>query len=294
MGGPTGSGKTELSLKLAQYFGCPILSADSRQFYREMSIGTAKPTAVELSAVRHYFINSLSIREDYSVGQFERDCIALLEELHESYKVIIAVGGTGLYLRAIYQGIDQFPAVEENLIENYKKKLALNGITTLQDELKIKDPEYASIVDLNNPHRLIRALSVIASTGDTFSSFRTGTKAERSFSTIKIRTELDRAILYNRINHRVDQMISSGLIDEVKGLEAYYDHNALNTVGYKELIQYLRGKTTEAEAISKIKQHTRNYAKRQITWFNNQGDWYPVNPQDVQSIIGYIEDQMTK
>lgn len=294
IGGPTASGKTSLSIALAQYFSCPIISADSRQFYKEMNIGTAKPAEEEMRGIVHHFINSLSIHDEYSVGQYERECIDLLNDLFEKHDIIILTGGSGLYLKAIEEGIDEFPTVKSEDIDHYKTIHTLHGNSALQNELIENDPEYAAITDMDNPHRLIRALSVIKSTKKKFSSFRKGKNPKRSFRTIKIKIDIDRSELYERINTRVDHMISLGLIDEVRSLMPYKHLNPLNTVGYKEIIAFLSGQISRETAILKIKQHTRNYAKRQMTWFNNQGMWHCVDANDLEGTIVYLEGIMAK
>ena len=281
IGGPTASGKTSMAIELAKIYQCDIISADSRQFYKEISIGTAKPTIEDRAGVKHHFIDSLSIGDPYSAGQFERDALHLIKEKHRKQDYVIVVGGTGLYHRAIYQGLDAYPKVEKNILAYYDQILSSKGISILQEELRLKDPTYASKVDMDNPQRLIRALSVIKVSNKTFSSFQTSSITKRKFQSIMLSINLDRVLLYQRINKRVDSMIQEGLIQEAKSVYHLRYLNSLNTVGYSELFKYFDGIWTKNEAIEKIKQHTRNYAKRQITWFKNQDDWTQV--QDLES-----------
>lgn len=292
IGGPTASGKTSLSIALAKHYSCPIISADSRQFYREMSIGTAKPDTDELAAAEHHLINSLSIHEPYSVGQFERDVIALLNRLYQQHDVVILVGGTGLYIKAVCEGLDDFAKVNQTDVQYYQNLFDTNGITFLQKELQEQDLEYAATVDMYNSHRLIRALSYIKSTGQKFSAQLNKKTIARQFTPHYISLALDRKLLYDRINRRVDQMILNGLTEEVKILYPYKHLNSLNTVGYKELFRHFDGEWTLEQAIDKIKQHSRNYAKRQITWFKNQGDWQHVDPSKTELVLQYLDGSM--
>lgn len=292
IGGPTASGKTSLAVDLAMHYGCEVISADSRQFYREISIGTAKPKESELQGVKHHLIDSLSIHDDYSAGHFERDVIALIREIHTSQDLIIVAGGTGLYHRAIYEGLDQYPPVDKSVVAIYTKRLKDQGIASLQEELTSRDPVYAAQVDLNNGHRLIRALSVIACSDKPFSQFQEHKTAERNFTPIKLAIQIDRNLLYERINKRVDLMIKQGLLDEARNVYPHRSLNSLNTVGYKELFDYLDGASDLETAIDKIKQHTRNYAKRQITWFKNQDNWHTVT--GLTDAIRQIDDLIQK
>ncbi len=290
IGGATASGKTALAIRLAQHFGTCILSADSRQFYQEMNIGTAKPTAAELAAAPHYFINHLPIHKAYSVGDFERDAIQLLQQLFENQAIIILVGGTGLYLRAVCEGIDDLPTTPLSIRQDLEQIYQNEGIAPLQAELQTADPIYFATVDTQNPMRLIRALSVIRATGKPFSAFRTGEKAKRFFTPIYLKTEMPRPMLYERINKRVDVMLENGLLEEVKNLLPFRHLQALQTVGYQEFFDYLEGKTTFEQAVELVKQHSRNYAKRQETWFRKSPPQYlPVDPANWQQVIEYIE-----
>lgn len=287
--GPTAVGKTALAVELAKFYNCPVVSADSRQFYKEMSIGTAKPTLEEMQNVPHYFINNISIHETYNVGQFERDAIDCIELLFKNHENIILVGGSGLYINAILNGVDEFEEIpspiRQQLIKDYEEK----GLTYLQEELKQKDEVYYNQVDLNNPQRIMRALEVCIHTDKPYSSFRTKEKKKRSFETFNILINTDRESLYSRINKRVDMMMQNGLLEEVKTLYPYKHVNALNTVGYKELFDFIDGKFTLEEAVNLIKQNSRRYAKRQLTWFNHQGDFESFEPTDFEKIKAYLD-----
>ncbi|MCC6838354.1 MAG: tRNA (adenosine(37)-N6)-dimethylallyltransferase MiaA [Bacteroidia bacterium] len=287
--GPTAIGKTALSIQLAKHFNTFILSADSRQFFKEMSIGTAKPTQEEMQGITHYFIDSHSISEDFNVGKYEADAIQLLEKLFKETNLVLLVGGSGLYVDAVCNGLDELPEANENIRKQLEETYQKNGITALQEQLKELDPDYYAQVDLNNPQRLLRALEVCLSTGKPYSKQRTGAKKERNFNCIKIGLNTDREELYNRINQRVDMMMQQSLLEEVKQLLPYKNKNALQTVGYKELFDHLEGKISLNEAVELIKQHTRNFAKRQLTWFrrDEQIKWF--EPKQLNDIISYVE-----
>lgn len=267
VGGPTASGKTKLAIEIAKKTNTEIISFDSRQIYKEMSIGTAKPSSEELAEVSHHFINHKSIHDDYSAGEFEIEAIELITKLHKKYDELVLVGGTGLYLDAILYGLEKMPEVNQDikndLIQNYKEK----GIHYLQNLLETKDPEYYSEVDKSNPIRLLRALEIIESSGKKYSELRTGKKAIRDFSYEIVIPTFDRKELYERINSRVVNMFHDGLVEEVKSLIQYRNYNALQTVGYTEVFEYLDSKISMIDCISKVQQNTRRYAKRQITWF---------------------------
>ena len=268
--GATAIGKTALSIQLAQHFNSEIISADSRQFYKELKIGATPPSQEELIKVKHHFIQHLSVKDDYNVGLFEKDAIAVLYTLFKKTDTLIMAGGSGLYIDAVCNGLDTFPEVAEKikkeLIAEYKNK----GITFLQDELKKRDPVYFDIVDINNPQRLIRALAVIRESRKPFSSFRNKTSAKRDFKISHFSLEMEREKLYERINRRVDLMMEEELLKEVENLIPYKNKNALQTVGYKELFSYFDGEISLEEAINKIKQNTRRFAKRQISWFKRE------------------------
>lgn len=278
--GPTAVGKTVAAIKLARHYNTVIISADSRQFFKEMSIGTAKPSPDELAAAKHYFIDSHSITESFNVGDFETEGLKLLDELFKVHDIVILAGGSGLYVKAICEGFDNLPTVEPAVRERLNNELAENGITYLQQKLAAADPAYYAEVDTHNPQRLIRALEVFESTGKPFSSYRTASTRQRPFNIVKIGLNLSREQLYNRINERVDLMIAEGLIKEAENLIPYREANALKTVGYNELFDYFDGKTDMHTAIELIKQHTRQFAKRQLTWFNKDKAIVWANPFD--------------
>ncbi|HEK22236.1 tRNA (adenosine(37)-N6)-dimethylallyltransferase MiaA [Mucilaginibacter sp.] len=287
--GPTASGKTAAAIQLAQHYNTVIVSADSRQFFREMSIGTAKPTTSELAAAPHYFIDTLSVTEPYSVGDYERECLALLEQLFKTYKVVIMVGGSGLYIKAVTEGFDDLPTASPDIRDRLNTELAVNGIAELQQRLKLVDPDYYHTVDINNPQRVIRALEIYEATGKPMSGYLTGTKNQRGFDTIKIGIDLPREELYNRINMRVDAMMLDGLLPEVEKLYSLRSYGALNTVGYVELFDYLDGKVSLSDAIDKIKQNTRRFAKRQLTWFRKDNELHWLNAAE---IISFTEKEV--
>jgi len=287
--GPTASGKTAAAIQLAKHFDTVIVSADSRQFYQEMSIGTAKPTPDELAAVRHYFINSHSITENFTVGDFEKECLSLLSELFKQHDKVILVGGSGLYIKAVCDGFDALPVADTAIRSRLNSELTAHGITSLRERLRIVDPVYHKIVDLNNPQRIIRALEVFESSGKPFSSFHSVSKVNRPFQVKKIGLKWPREILYKRINERVDTMINQGLIDEARLLLPYRHLNALNTVGYNELFDYFDSKTDLNSAVNLIKQNTRRFSKRQLTWFNKDNDIAWINGEsNFQVLINQI------
>ena len=293
--GPTGIGKTSLSLKLASYFEADIISADSRQFYKEIPIGTAAPTATELNVAKHHFIHHKSIKDSYSVGTFEKDANAQIEQSHLLNQVVIMVGGSGLYVDAVIKGFDDFPDVNPEIRTELNQELDTHGIEALQKELKELDPESYDSIALKNPHRLIRALEICRGTKQPYSSFLNKKKTKKSFKTISIGIKAERSLIYERINNRVDQMIESGLLEEVKAVFEHRNLNALNTVGYKELFHYFDGEWTLDFAISEIKKNSRRFAKRQLTWFqkNKKTKWfdYDTNPE---IIINYLNQELKK
>jgi len=287
--GPTAVGKTAAAIKLAQLLQTEIISADSRQFYREMSIGTAKPDAAELVQAKHHFIDSHSIKESFTVGDFEKEALQLLDELFKTHDKVIMVGGSGLFIQAVTQGFDNLPTAEPKIREQLNNEFAEKGIEYLQQRLKGADPDYYDQVDLNNPQRLIRALEVFEATGKPFSSYRKATINTRPFESIKIVLDLPREELYNRINQRVDIMIEQGLVEEVRSLLLYRHLNALNTVGYSELFNYFDGNTDLQTAIDLIKQNTRRFAKRQLTWFRKDKEMKWLMANDPNLIGGIIK-----
>ncbi len=289
LGGATATGKTALSIEVARHFQTEILSCDSRQFYREMNIGTAKPSPAELAAVPHHFINSLQISDEYSAGNFEKDALALLATLFQKKEVVVLAGGSGLFIRALCEGLDKFPQVPDAVKNAVLRLYQEQGITALQEELRSYDPVFFAQVDQQNPQRLMRALSVCRLTGQPFSSFLKKDKTGRPFKPIYILLQLEREVLYEQINRRVDLMMAAGLLEEARSLYPHRQLNALQTVGYQELFDYFDGKTTLEVAIAKIQQNTRRYAKRQITWFRKDAHWKTFSPQDKDLIIQYIE-----
>ena len=286
--GPTAIGKTGLAIKLAQYYKTEIVSADSRQFYREMEIGTAKPSSDELKAAKHHFINSHSITNIFSVGDYEREALELITRLFKDHDIAILVGGSGLFINAITNGFDDIPSSSVEVREKYNRLFHDEGISFLQEKLKSIDPTFYDEVDRNNPQRLIRALEVHETTGKPFSEFRNKIKKKRPFNIIKVGLNSDRQKLYENINNRVDIMINNGLIEEVEKLKSFWHLNPLNTVGYSELFDYFDGNSTKEEAIEKIKQNTRRFAKRQLTWFNKSEDIKWFQPDEVEIITTYL------
>ncbi|MCA5006439.1 tRNA (adenosine(37)-N6)-dimethylallyltransferase MiaA [Sphingobacterium bovistauri] len=287
--GPTAVGKTATAILLAQHFDTEIISADSRQFYREMTIGTAKPDTQELAAAPHHFINSHSIQEEYSAGDFERDAMKLLDELFLAKDVVIMVGGSGLFVRAVCEGLDDLPKATEGIREALNKSFEETGLEPLKQRLKDIDPAYYAIADIDNPQRVIRALEVYEATGNPMSFYQKKDLSKRPFDIVTIGLNMDRDKLYERINLRVDKMIGAGLLDEVKSLAAYRHKPAMLTVGYSEVFDYFDGKLTFEEAIDKIKQNSRRYAKRQITWFKKYGNTTWFQPNDIDAIISFTK-----
>ncbi len=291
--GPTAIGKTEMAISLASHFDTEIISSDSRQFYREMQIGTAVPAQKELGAVQHHFIQHKSIFDLYSVGDFERDTLQLLDKLFHEKDTVVMVGGSGLYTDAVTKGLDKFPKIDPEIRKKLNKIYAENGIGKLQEQLETEDPVYYKKVDKENPHRLIRALEVCLGTGKPYTSFLAKCTESRPFRTISIGLKADRQLVYERINTRVDGMIAQGLVQEVEKLKKHQNLNALQTVGYKELFNYLEGNWTLDFAISEIKKNTRRFAKRQMTWFrkNENTVWVP-HDIETDALISVVEDEM--
>ena len=290
--GPTAIGKTALAIELAKQYQTEIISADSRQFFKEMSIGTAKPSDEELTAAPHHFINSHSVTQFFSTGDFEVEALALLEKLFKKHQVLIMVGGSGLYINAVCNGLDEMPEIDLAIREKLNQQFATEGIAAIRKQLAELDPEYFEKVDQSNPQRMIRGLEVVLSTGQKLSSLLTSNKKERPFNIIKIGLNTDREKLYNQINHRVDVMIENGLVEEVKSLAAYKELNALKTVGYAEIFDYFDGKIDLPTAIDKIKQNTRRFAKRQLTWFRKDTETSWFEPNENNNIIAYLKDKL--
>ena len=291
--GPTAIGKTALSIKLAKHFNTEIISADSRQFFKEMQIGTAAPMPSELRAAKHHFIHHKSITEQYSVGTFEKDAIEKLTQLFNSHDVVIMVGGSGLYVDAVTKGLDYFPDISPEIRINLNKQLEEKGLEYLQKQLKELDLTSYNSIEISNPHRVIRALEICLGTDKPYSSFLNKEKGKRNFKTITIGLTADREIIYERINKRVDIMIQEGLLEEVKSLLKYQDLNALNTVGYKEFFNFLNTNWSLEFAISEIKKNTRRFAKRQLTWFKKNEDclWVDYN-SNIDSILQAINSKI--
>jgi tRNA dimethylallyltransferase len=291
--GPTAIGKTALSIKLANYFNTEIISADSRQFFKDMQIGTAAPSTEELAKAKHHFIHHKSIHDNYSVGAFEKDAISCLNTIFKSHNLAVMVGGSGLYVDAVTKGLDDFPEVESHIRETLNNDLETKGLPYLQDRLKDIDPISYKTIAINNPHRVIRALEICIGTGKPYASFLNKKSIKRNFKTISIGLTAERETIYNRINQRVDLMMQEGLLDEVKKLYNYKDLNALNTVGYKELFNYLDNEWELDFAISEIKKNTRRFAKRQLTWFKRDEEtmWFDYLT-DTSKIIEACEEKM--
>lgn len=292
--GPTAIGKTALAITLAQHFTTEIISADSRQFFKEMSIGTAKPHADELAAAKHHFIDSHSINTFFSTGDFEKQALGLLDEIFTRHDLAIMVGGSGLYLDAVTKGLDELPDTDMEIRSQLNQLFETEGLEPIKAQLEAADPEYYAKVDQANTQRLIRGLEFFLSTGKKVSSFLTNSKKERSFNIIKIGLNMERPLLYERINHRVDVMLEEGLLEEVKSLKDYRELNALKTVGYAELFDYLDGTITYDIAVDKIKQNTRRFAKRQLTWFRRDTQIHWFSPDQSAEVINFLEESIKK
>ncbi|AOW16562.1 tRNA (adenosine(37)-N6)-dimethylallyltransferase MiaA [Polaribacter vadi] len=291
--GPTAIGKTALSIELANHFKSDIISCDSRQFFKEMTIGTAVPSADELSAAKHHFIQNRSIFDAYNVGEFERDALAKLEDLFLKNPIQIMVGGSGLYVDAVLQGLDYFPEVDPKIREDLTKELEEKGIESLQKKLQKLDIETYNTIALENPHRIMRALEICIGSGKTYSEFRNKPKEPRNFNVIKVGLTADREIIYDRINQRVDVMIENGLVEEAQKLHQHKKINALQTVGYRELFSFFEEDFTKEFAIGEIKKNTRRFAKRQITWFKRDEKtlWFDYK-SDIEKIINEVENSI--
>jgi len=292
--GPTGVGKTDISVDIARHFNCEIISADSRQFFMEMSIGTALPTKLQLKTIRHHFIKFLSVKDYYSSSLFERDVLELLPELFSKNNIVLMSGGSGLYIDAVCIGIDDIPDVDPFIREKYLARYREEGIEGLRSSLKLLDPEHYAKVDLKNYKRIIRALEICETTGSPYSSFLKKQKRERDFGIIKIGLERHRDDLYKRINSRVDDMVRMGLEDEARILYTLRNLNALNGVGYREFFDFIDGKISKEEAIELIKRNSRRYAKRQLTWWGKDKDIRWFHPEKIEEIIVYIDEQVRK
>ena len=290
--GPTAVGKTAVAIAIASHFDTEIISADSRQVYKELSIGVARPSEEELKAVKHHFIASKSVHDYYSAGEYERECMALLDTLFRIKNIVVMCGGTGLYIKAVCDGFDEIPEVGSEIREQLNAELEKSGIEPLQKRLEQLDPETFATMDIQNSQRVIRALEVCIGSGMPFSAFRKGKKEKRNFTPVKICLNTNKEELYRRIDHRVDGMMQKGLLEEAKAIYPYKNNNALQTVGYKELFDHFDGIISLDEAVEKIKQHTRNYAKRQLTWFRKDKAFTWFEPGETSNIIQFINSQM--
>lgn len=292
--GPTGIGKTDLSLEIAEKYHTSIISSDSRQLYSDLKIGTAAPTPEQLARVPHYFVGILKLTDYYSAARYEEEVMKKLEELFPANPVIVLTGGSMMYVDAVCKGIDDIPTVDEETRRYMMERYNLEGLEALCAELKLRDPEYYNIVDLKNPKRVIHALEICYMTGKTYTSFRTQTQKERPFHIIKIGLKRDREELYERINRRVDIMLEEGLLEEARKVYPYRELNALNTVGYKELFNYFDGTWDLPFAVEKIKQNSRIYSRKQVTWFKRDADITWFHPDQKQEILQYIDGQIEK
>lgn len=288
--GPTAVGKTAMAIEVAQWLQTEIISNDSRQFYTELKVGTAPPSETELQQVKHHFIHNRSLFEDYSVGDFEREALQRLSSLFQTHDAVVMVGGSGLYERAVTEGLDEFPEVSPEIRERLNQDFAEKGIEYLQNTLQQLDPEYFQQVDIHNYKRIIRALEICIGTGKSYSSFRKNNVEKRPFKVLKIGLEMDRAMLYERINHRVDLMMEAGLLEEAQKWHPHKELNALQTVGYREFFDYFEGKISLDFAIEEVKKNSRRFAKRQMTWFRKDAtiQWFPYN--DLAGIQKYIKE----
>lgn len=290
--GPTAVGKTALSLKVANILGSPIINCDSRQIYKNLSIGTAAPTDEQLQEIKHYFVKILELEEYYSAAQYEADVIQLLSQLQPSHNNILLSGGSMMYIDAVCNGIDDIPTVDSEVREQLKERLQTEGLEPLRSELRLLDPEYYNIVDLKNPKRIVHALEICYTSGKPYSSFRANKKKERPFQIVKIGLRRERSDLFDRINKRVDMMMKEGLLEEAENLYPLRHLNALNTVGYKELFRYLDGTWDLDLAVEKIKKNTRDYAKKQMTWFAHDNDIHWFSPDNEKEIINFITENI--
>jgi tRNA dimethylallyltransferase len=289
--GPTGSGKSALAVELARHYNAPVISTDSRQVFRGLPIGTAQPTAEELAAAKHYFIADREVEDDFNCGKYEVEALALLEQLFKENEYVVAVGGSGLYVQALCEGMDDLPDADPEIREGLKQRLANEGLDALVAELRVLDAKYAEEVDICNPARVMRALEVCISTGRPYSEQRSGRVVSRPFNIVKVGTEMPRDVLYSRIDRRVDIMVADGLEAEARAMYPKRHLNALQTVGYRELFDYFDGKCTFEEAVEMVKRNSRRYAKRQLTWFRRDKSigWY--SPFDVENIVKFIDSQ---
>ena len=290
--GPTGSGKTDLSIRVAEHYACPIISTDSRQFYRGIPIGTAQPDSEQLERVEHHFIASHELTDDFNCGAYEVAALKRLDVLFAKHDTVVAVGGSGLYIKALCEGMDDLPEVEPALRSELAERLKSEGLEALTEELRKLDPAFYEVVDRKNPARVLRALEVCISTGRPYSSLRTGEKRQRSFGIVKIGVNMERAVLYERIDRRVDIMVEAGLEDEARAVYPLRHLNSLQTVGYREMFDYFDGTISRDEAIELIKRNSRRYAKRQLTWFGRDEEIEWFLPTETEKIIEYIDSKV--
>ncbi len=289
--GPTAVGKTALCMDIAKHFNIPIINADSRQIYRELKIGTARPSNKQMSEVKHYFVGTLGMDDYYSASLYEQQVLKLLDELFKTSDYALLSGGSMMYIDAVCNGIDDIPTVDDETRNTLKKRLLMEGLGSLCEELRQRDPEYYEIVDKQNPRRVVHALEICVMTGKPYSSFRKQEKKARPFRIIKIGLTRPREELYKRINRRVDKMMKEGLLEEAQQMYPKRELNALNTVGYKEMFEYMKGKWTLHEAVERIKGNTRRYARKQLTWYKKDEQIRWFHPDDKEEIISYIEQQ---
>ena len=290
--GPTGSGKTDLSIRVAEHYDCPIISTDSRQFYRGIPIGTAQPDNEQLERVEHHFIASHELTDDFNCGAYEVAALKRLEELFYKHDTIVAVGGSGLYVKALCEGMDDLPEVEPALRQQLSDRLKREGLEALAEQLRELDPTFYEVVDRKNPARVLRALEVCIATGKPYSALRTGVKRERPFNIVKIGVTMERAVLYERIDRRVDIMVEAGLEQEARKVYPLRHLNSLQTVGYREMFDYFDGSISRDEAIELIKLNSRRYAKRQLTWFGRDGEIEWFLPSETEKIVEYIDSKV--
>ncbi|MEE4285052.1 MAG: tRNA (adenosine(37)-N6)-dimethylallyltransferase MiaA [Mariniphaga sp.] len=292
--GPTAIGKTRVAIKTAYFLNTEIVSADSRQIYRELSIGTAVPSAAELNSIKHHFIHSHSIHDNYNASRYETEAMELLEKLFKKYNTVVLTGGSMLYIDAVCKGIDIMPDVDPELRQNLKTKLNDEGIESVRFQLKQLDPEYYKQVDLKNPARIVHALEICLMTGKPYSSFRTSFNKKRPFSVTKIGLDCNRAELHQRINRRVDEMIEAGLEKEARGVYPFKHLNSLNTVGYREFFAHFNGEISKEKAVELIKRNSRRYARKQLTWFRKDAEMNWFHPQDSEKVIEFIQNKIEK
>lgn len=290
--GSTAIGKTSAAIQIAKWLNTEIISFDSRQFFKELKIGAAPPTEVELNEVKHHLVGNLSLSQDYSSGDFEKDCLAEIDKVFETKDYVVLVGGSGLYMKVICEGFDDMPSVDPEIRAKLKLDLRKKGLNSLLDELKSKDEVYFKQVDKNNPQRVLRALEIIRATKKPFSSFRKKKKASRPFNIVKIGLNMDREKLYQRINSRVDSMMDAGLLDEVKSLMDYKDHNSFQTVGYREFVPFFEEKISLEEAVEEVKKNSRRYAKRQLTWFKKDAEIKWFHPEKIEDMKIYLGPEL--